>query len=189
MIVLFIVLLHSIPVFLIGAIWLDSKAATIIAAIISGVVAASTGNAAYIFADLLGISVATWLSFCAINAPSATVVARRLLEFSQKKTGLLAREGHIMNELNEKFYSQKALRKRRSKQRISAVSLCLFLLVAVIYLSISEKISGFSEVVVVLVVGAFLLALLWGIMNSEWGKFELEQQLQKVRRNLEKVSK
>ncbi|WP_146204569.1 hypothetical protein [Massilia glaciei] len=163
--------------------------ATIVASIISGIVALSTGNEAFIFADLLGISVATWLSFCAINSPSATVVARRLLELAQKKAGLLADERHILSELNERFSSEKALRERRSKQRISGVSLGVFLFIALIYLLISQIINGFAEAAIALVVGAFALALVWGIMNAEWGKVELEIRLQKVRRELEKLSK
>ncbi|NHZ38569.1 hypothetical protein [Massilia aquatica] len=189
MTILFIVLLHSIPVWLIGARWLDSKMATIIAAIISGAVAVSTGNVAFVFADLLGISVATWLSFCAINAPNSAVAARRLLKNSQRKDALFANERHIRSMLNERFYSETALKTRRSKRRISAVSFCLLLFIALIYLLMSEKIHGFNEFAIALAVGATGAALLWGILNAEWGKSDLELRLQKLRREIETLSK
>ena len=57
MTVMFIVLLHAVPVFLIGA-WTESKAALTIAAIIAAAIGVASGSSMYTFADLLGIFIA-----------------------------------------------------------------------------------------------------------------------------------
>lgn len=66
MTVLFIVLLHAVPVFVI-AVWSKSKFALILAAIIAGIIGVATGNPAYIFADLIGVAIAFALGISFIN--------------------------------------------------------------------------------------------------------------------------
>lgn len=66
MTVLFIVLLHAVPVFIIGA-WAESKAVLTIAAVIAAAIGAATGSSTYIFADLFGVFIAYLLGISYIN--------------------------------------------------------------------------------------------------------------------------
>jgi hypothetical protein len=66
MTVLFIVLLHAVPVFVI-AVWTESKFALIVAAIVAGIIGVATGNPTYIFADLIGVAIAFALGISFIN--------------------------------------------------------------------------------------------------------------------------
>jgi len=65
--VVFIALLHSVPVFVI-AVFTKSKVALTFAAIIAGIIGVATGNPAYAIADLIGIAVAIWLGISLINS-------------------------------------------------------------------------------------------------------------------------
>lgn len=64
--VVFIALLHAVPVFVIAALT-KSKVALTVAAIIAGIIGVTTGNPAYAIADLIGIAVAFWLGISRIN--------------------------------------------------------------------------------------------------------------------------
>ncbi|QBQ53356.1 hypothetical protein [Nitrosococcus wardiae] len=75
MTVLFIVLLHAVPVFIIGA-WTKSKIALIFAAIIAGSIGAVTGNSTYIAADLIGVLIAYALGRSYINNQELTTPTR-----------------------------------------------------------------------------------------------------------------
>lgn len=66
MTVLFIVLLHAVPVFVIAA-WTESKLALFIAAIVAGIIGVATGNPTYMFADLIGVAIAFALGIGIIN--------------------------------------------------------------------------------------------------------------------------
>ena len=66
MTVLFIVLLHAVPVFVIAA-WTESKLALVIAAIVAGIIGVATGNPSYMFADLIGVAIAFALGIAFIN--------------------------------------------------------------------------------------------------------------------------
>ena len=70
--VLFIVLLHAVPVFFIAA-WTESKVALVLAAVVSGCIGVATGNPSYVVADLIGVAVGVALGFSLINnqMPSA----------------------------------------------------------------------------------------------------------------------
>jgi hypothetical protein len=73
MTVLFIVLLHAVPVFIIGA-WTESKTALSIAAVIAGIIGAVSGSSMYTFADLLGIFVAYLLCIGYINSQKQNLI-------------------------------------------------------------------------------------------------------------------
>ena len=62
MTVMFIVFMLAIPVYLIGTAT-KNKIYTIVAAIIMGIIAANTGSRNYLFVDLIGIGLATYLTF------------------------------------------------------------------------------------------------------------------------------
>lgn len=62
MTVIFIVFMLSIPVYLVGTVT-KNKGYTIVLAIIMGVVAANTGSINFLFIDLIGIGLATYLAF------------------------------------------------------------------------------------------------------------------------------
>lgn len=64
--VVFIVLLHAVPVFVI-AVWTESKAALIVAAIVAGIIGVATGNPVYTVADLIGVAIAFVLGISFIN--------------------------------------------------------------------------------------------------------------------------
>ena len=66
MTVLFIALLHAVPVFMI-AIWTKSKTALIVVAILAAFIGIKTGNSAYVLADLIGVVIAFILGFALIN--------------------------------------------------------------------------------------------------------------------------
>ena len=70
--VLFIVLLHAVPVFFIAA-WTESKVTLVLAAVVSGCIGVATGNPSYVVADLIGVAVGVALGFSLINnqMPSA----------------------------------------------------------------------------------------------------------------------
>ncbi len=72
MTVLFIVLLHAVPVFII-AVWTKSKFALILAAVVAAIIGVATGNPSYVAADLIGVAIAFALGISFINKqrPSA----------------------------------------------------------------------------------------------------------------------
>jgi hypothetical protein len=67
MTVLFIILLHAIPV-LVVAVWTESKIALTIAAIIAGIIGVVSGNPAYMAGDLIGVVIAFGLGIFFINS-------------------------------------------------------------------------------------------------------------------------
>lgn len=72
--VLGIVLLHAVPVFLVGAIT-NSQILLALAAIISGAIGIATGNPAYTFADLIGVAIAyaIGVSYVRAHKPATSV--------------------------------------------------------------------------------------------------------------------
>lgn len=72
MTVLFIVLLHAVPVFII-AVWTKSKFVLILAAVVAAIIGVATGNPSYMAADLIGVAIAFALGISFINhqRPSA----------------------------------------------------------------------------------------------------------------------
>lgn len=72
MTVLFIALLHAVPVFVI-AVWTESKFALILATVVAGIIGVAAGNPSYMVADLIGIAIAFALGISFINdqKPSA----------------------------------------------------------------------------------------------------------------------
>ena len=72
MTVLFIVLLHAVPVFII-AVWTESKFALILATVVAAIIGVATGNPSYMAADLIGVAIAFALGISFINhqMPSA----------------------------------------------------------------------------------------------------------------------
>lgn len=72
MTVLFIVLLHAVPV-LVVAILTENKFALFLAAVVAAIIGVATGNASYMAADLIGVAIAFALGISFINhqRPSA----------------------------------------------------------------------------------------------------------------------
>ena len=66
LVVLGIVLLHAVPVFIVGVLT-KSKLILLFAAIIAGVIGVATGNPAYTAADLIGVVIAYFLGISYIN--------------------------------------------------------------------------------------------------------------------------
>ena len=62
MAVIFIVFMLSLPVYLVGTAT-KNKGYVIASAIVMGVVAANTGSIDFLFIDLIGIGIATYLAF------------------------------------------------------------------------------------------------------------------------------
>ena len=61
--VLIIALLHTMGVFVIGALLLKSRVATTAGAVVVSIIAVSTGRSVYLAMDLLGVALGVWLSF------------------------------------------------------------------------------------------------------------------------------
>ena len=66
MTVLFITLLHAVPVYVI-AVLTKSKRALIFAAVVAGIIGVATGNPAYMVADLIGVAIAFALGISFID--------------------------------------------------------------------------------------------------------------------------
>ena len=64
--VLLIMLLHAVPVFIIG-VWLDDVFALAVLAFISGLVGIFTGSPEWIAADLFGVAIAYYLGKAVID--------------------------------------------------------------------------------------------------------------------------
>lgn len=65
MTVMFIVFMLSLPVYLVGT-TTNNKTYIIFTAIVMAIVAANTGSINYLFVDLIGIGLATYLAFIKI---------------------------------------------------------------------------------------------------------------------------
>lgn len=141
MTVLFIMLLHAIPVFLIG-IWLDDENLVIVPAVISGVIGIFTGSLSWLLADLFAVFLAYHAAVLWISSGSTNSYGVRSHQSNNRAPDLPIEKPSLHPAPDEKTI-QSSQKEQKSESGFGFVMLIIAVLIGVyIY---NENQAGLSQ--------------------------------------------
>jgi len=121
------------------------------------------------------------------NARRIEKEAQRLEDANQRRQQLMQEERQLSREIHDRFESPTVRAKYRRRERVTGIFFLALTIVLPLALWVMAPGREFYAPLALMLVLILVFGMIWGVVNADYGRVELESRLERVQRELTKL--